>query len=96
MGPKRRGERMIQEFEKRNPEVTFDKDKLHYPVGLDIGSDNPTEIALSIVAEIQSKFSNKTAAPLTEKRKRIHNTGFNDTIEAFNPTDNICSINYFQ
>ena len=96
MGPKRRGDRMTQEFNKRKPEVSFNKKKLHYPVGLDIGSDNPTEIALSIVAEIQSKFSNKNAAPLTEKPTRIHKNNSDNTLEEFNPNDNICTINYFQ
>lgn len=96
MGPKRRGDRMIQEFSKRKPEISFNKKKLHYPVGLDIGSDNPTEIALSIVAEIQSKFSNKNAAPLTNKSKRIHEINSDNTLEEFNPNDNICTINYFQ
>lgn len=96
MGPKRRGERMIQEFKKRNPEITFDAKKIHYPVGLDIGSDNPVEIALSIVAEVQSAFSGKNAAPLKEKNTRIHNSGSKEIVEEFNPGDSICTVNYFQ
>jgi xanthine/CO dehydrogenase XdhC/CoxF family maturation factor len=96
MGPKRRGERMVKEFKKRNPEITFDENKLHYPVGLDIGSDNPTEIALSIVAEVQSHYSGKNAAPLSQKTTRIHNTASEDTIEEFNPNDSVCTVNYFE
>ncbi|NQU51044.1 MAG: XdhC family protein [Bacteroidetes bacterium] len=96
MGPKRRGERMIQEFKKRNSEIKFDQNKIHYPVGLDIGSDNPVEIALSIVAEIQSVFSQKNAAPLKEKNTRIHDSNSNEPIEDFNPNDSVCTVNYFQ
>lgn len=96
MGPKRRGNRMLEEIKKRNPELVFNENKLHYPVGLDIGSDNPTEIALSIVAEIQSHFSGKQAAPLSEKQTRIHETVSEELEEEFNPNDNTCTINYFQ
>ena len=96
MGPKRRGDRMIQEFKKRNSKIKFEKKQLHFPVGLDIGSDNPTEIALSIVAEIQSHFSGKNAAPLSQKPTRIHETSSEDTIEEFNPGDGVCTVNYFQ
>ena len=96
MGPKRRGSRMLDELRKRYPETNFDQHNIHYPVGLDIGSDNPTEIALSVIAEIQSRFSGKDAASLTLKETRIHNTGTEDTMEEFNPTDNTCTINSFQ
>lgn len=96
MGPRRRGERMIQEFSNRNTNVSFDINRLHYPVGLDIGSDNPTEIALSIVAEIQSVFANKSAAPLSEKTTPIHDVQSNFLLEEFNPNDSVCTINYFQ
>ena len=96
MGPKKRGERMIQEFKKRNPEILFDANKIHYPVGLDIGSDNPVEIALSIVAEVQSTFSGKNAAPLKEKTTRIHHSNSNEITEEYNPNDSVCTVNYFQ
>lgn len=96
MGPKRRGERMIQEFRKRNPDIKFTDSKLHYPIGLDIGSDNPTEIALSIIAEVQSAFSGKDAAPLKDKTTPIHNTHSEEINEDYNPNDSICTINYFQ
>ncbi len=95
MGPKRRGARMLEEHKRRHPEIQFEEGKIHYPVGLDIGSDNPVEIALSIVAEVQSAFSGKDAAPLKQKSSRIHETGNTET-EEFNPGDSVCKINYIQ
>lgn len=95
MGPKRRGDRMIKELEQRKPGIEIDKSRLFYPIGLDIGSDNPVEIALSIVAEIQSVFSNKNAAPLKEKNSRIHDSITEENMDEYNPNDQICSINSF-
>lgn len=95
MGPKRRGARMLDEWRKRHPEIVFDESQMHFPIGLDIGSDNPVEIALSIVAEIQSKFSGSNAAPLKEKKTGIHGQAAHGEPE-YNPTDQVCTINYFQ
>ncbi|MEA2568621.1 MAG: xanthine dehydrogenase accessory factor [Acidobacteriota bacterium] len=46
---------------------------LHAPAGLDLGADEPSEIALSIVAEIQSVLRRSTASALRTRRGRIHN-----------------------
>ncbi len=40
--------------------------KLHAPVGLDLGSETPAEIALSIVAEIQKQIRGKSGQSLRE------------------------------
>lgn len=95
MGPKKRGERMIKEFKKRNPEISINEEIIYYPVGLDIGSDNPAEIALSVVAEIQAVFNGKKSVSLREKSSRIHDTIHEDDFEEFNPTNTVCSINQF-
>ena len=64
MGPKRRGSKMVEELLANQPSLVLNQQNLFYPVGLDIGSDNPAEIALSIIAEIQAVFSGKNAASL--------------------------------
>ena len=43
----------------------FDVSRLRGPAGLDIGSETPAEIALSIVAEVQAVFSERDARPLS-------------------------------
>ena len=64
MGLKRRGSKMLEELLANQPSLVLNQQNLFYPVGLDIGSDNPAEIALSIIAEIQAVFSGKNAASL--------------------------------
>ena len=46
--------------------------KVHNPVGLDIGAENPEQIALAIVAEIQAVISSHAGGMLREKKSSIH------------------------
>jgi len=46
--------------------------KFHSPAGLDIGGDTPEEIALSIIAEIQSVLHNRPGTPLRLREGPIH------------------------
>jgi xanthine dehydrogenase accessory factor len=41
-------------------EIKADRDRLHAPVGLDLGAQTPAEIAIAIVAEIQAVFSQRS------------------------------------
>jgi len=41
-------------------------DKLHLPIGLDIGAETPAEIALSIAAEILAKQRQGSGMPLSQ------------------------------
>lgn len=45
---------------------------LRAPAGLDLGADAPSEIALSIIAEIQSVLRQTTATALRNRHGRIH------------------------
>jgi len=58
LGSKRRREKLLNELgELGMLENTEWLDSFHAPVGLDIGADHPTTIALSILAEIQAVFA---------------------------------------
>jgi xanthine dehydrogenase accessory factor len=50
----------------------FDLQRIHSPIGLDIGAEAPDEIALSIVSEIQSKFANRSGGFLKYHNGPIH------------------------
>ncbi len=73
LGPKDRTTRMIAELEERG--ASFEPhhlERLHAPVGLDIGTESPEQIALSILAEIQAAFSGRPGTPLRHREGPIH------------------------
>lgn len=73
LGPKRRTENLLQELQSEGEIFTENQlNKLHAPVGLDIGAANPEAIALSIIAEIQSVLSNRAGGFLRERQGSIY------------------------
>ena len=73
LGTKNRAEKLIAHMEKNGIGITEEiRHKLHYPIGLDIGAETPDEIAVSIISEIQAKFTNRTGGFLKYRKGPIH------------------------
>lgn len=73
LGPYKKYERMLNELADEGIEVIQeDLEKIHAPIGLEIGAETPAEIGLSILAEIQSVLTKKTPLPLKQKKSPIH------------------------
>lgn len=73
LGPRHRTERIVEELRAEHdalPEVRFER--LHGPVGLDLGTETPEEIALAIAAEVQAVLHGRSAQKLREREGRIH------------------------
>jgi xanthine dehydrogenase accessory factor len=73
MGPRRRAEKMLAEF--RDEGILAGEDslqKMHNPIGLDIGAEGPEQIALAIMAEITTVLSGHGGGILREKKGPIH------------------------
>lgn len=73
LGPRKRFDKMRDEFEKAGPFVdpaTFDR--VHAPIGLDLGAETPDEIALSIIAEVKTFFARGSGGFLKDKAGPIH------------------------
>ena len=68
LGPKKRLNRMLDELGDEGMKITPQQLKCIYgPAGLDIGSENSDEIALSIVAEIQAVLKKRQGNSLRDK-----------------------------
>jgi len=75
LGPKKRFERMLEDLKKAGivPDGPF-LNKVFSPAGLEIGAETPEEIALSMLAGIQSALSGKPGGQLRQKSDVIHSS----------------------
>lgn len=73
LGPRLKAQRLLDELDAFPAEqVQQLRQRLHSPIGLDLGSETPEEIALAIVAEIQARHSGRQGRPLRERAGTVH------------------------
>ncbi|HEY1581587.1 MAG TPA: XdhC family protein [Chthoniobacterales bacterium] len=69
LGPRRRRDQLLHALIEENVQI---RSELFAPAGLDLGAEGPEQIALAIVAEIQTVFAQAKAKPLRERKQPIH------------------------
>lgn len=73
LGPKRRAQQLLDDLHTTGFTPTAQQlQRLHAPVGLDIGSETPEEIALAITAEIQAVLTDRAGTSLRSRCGPIH------------------------
>ncbi len=73
LGPRKRFDKMRQDLAEQNIQLSEkDWDRIHAPIGIDIGAETPDEIAIAIIAEIMGKFTHREAGYLKFRSGPIH------------------------
>ncbi len=73
LGPRKKYERMLTDLSAEGIQLTENQaSRVYAPIGLSIGAESPAEIALSILAEIQSVMTRSDATPLRDRPGPIH------------------------
>lgn len=73
LGPKKRAEKILADLAAAGtPLPAAASARLHAPVGLDLGADAPEQVALAILAEMQAALTGRSARPLRERTRPIH------------------------
>lgn len=73
LGPVHKRENLLSQLMDYYPDINESfLDVIHGPAGLNIGSETPQEISISIISEILSVFRKQTPMSLKDKTGRIH------------------------
>jgi xanthine/CO dehydrogenase XdhC/CoxF family maturation factor len=72
LGPRKRTERLLAAVAGGESRHSLDDERLHGPIGLDIGAEDPETIALSILAEMQAVKSGRAGGFLRKRQRPIH------------------------
>ena len=70
LGPRQRTERILDALALEGLDAA--SDRIHGPVGLDLGPDGPEQVAISVLGEILAVRSGRGASFLRERRGTIH------------------------
>lgn len=72
LGPRPRCVELIEQFRASGTLSPGDIERLYSPIGLDVGSETPEQIALAIISEIHAVFAKRAGGFLRDRRQPIH------------------------
>ncbi|HTD89862.1 MAG TPA: XdhC family protein [Burkholderiales bacterium] len=73
LGPRKRTEQLLADLRQKGIDPRPDQlARLYAPVGLDIGSESPAEVALSMLSEMQAVITGHGGGLMRDKQSHIH------------------------
>jgi xanthine/CO dehydrogenase XdhC/CoxF family maturation factor len=73
LGPKKRAAQIVSDIQRQGYALSSSqRERLHAPVGLDLGAETPEEVALSIIAEMRATLAQRDGRPLRQRERPIH------------------------
>lgn len=95
LGPKVKLERMLTDLQEQGITLSeAQKEKIHGPVGLDIGAETSEQIAVAIIAEINAVLQHRNAGFLRDRKESIHQSAIVPIPSAHTSTAT-CSLSSF-
>lgn len=81
LGPRRRTDQILGDLQEKGiVPAPAQLERLYAPVGLDIGSEGPAEVAMSILSEMQAVMTRHRGGHLRDRKQPIHQTHLGDPI----------------
>ncbi len=72
LGNRKRTDLLLQKLQESGSLSPDRRSRIYGPVGLDVGAESPEEIALAIIAEIQSVFSDRSGGYMKDRPSPLH------------------------
>lgn len=73
LGPRDRTERLLDEITRQTNSLPA-LDRLHYPMGLDLGGDTSESVAMAVLGEMQAVLNGRAGGSLKLRTSTIHET----------------------
>ncbi|MFB2971370.1 XdhC family protein [Aerosakkonema sp. BLCC-F183] len=95
LGSRKRIEKLFHDLQQANLVLNSEQlERLYAPIGLDLGAETPTEIALAIIAEIKAVLAKRSGGCLRNRKAPIHDVRSNGSGKQYDRPNKIGSFGF--